>query len=411
MNHNFDDLTNGAINGSAGERREFLRLASRFGFNAAAIAWAASPLASFAQKADSAASVVETEAQKKAKAKHVLTLGCDGAVNKTPGGAVTPVAMWLFGNLEFKDSVGRHSNGEVYVDLHDGATLGSQTAALRKVQQGIIQAATCSTQNAAELAPIWNVIDIPYAIGPVENYWKLVFSPEFARTVRADSEKKNIMCLFTSPAPRWLELSKVVKHDVRKPEDIKGLKMRVTGSKLEQAAFRILPANPTPIAWAEVFAALKDGAVDGIHIGPPSVLDGGMGPVVGQLVDTEWMYNSDSTWLTTRWLNQLPPKAQEAIRQAAYDTQVHIHTNFEKLMRDQAGVRPDSPKVGWREHDTKFVRLTPQERQAWRDYLSVERNKDVLGELIDRFGRKEYEMVVKVANGPGKAEPQPWWKG
>jgi hypothetical protein len=69
-------------------------------------------------------------------------------------------------------------------------------------------------------------------------------------------------------------------------DDLKGLKMRVTGSKLEQAAFKILPANPTPIAWAEVFTALKDGAVDGVHVSAPSVLDGGMGPVVGQLVDT-----------------------------------------------------------------------------------------------------------------------------
>lgn len=393
------------------DRRDFMRLVSRYGFNAAVLAWAANPLVSFAQKTDAAATTASREAAQKARAKHVLTLGCDGAINKTPSGPVTPVAMWLFGNLEFKSAVSKHSNGDVYVDLHDGATLGSQTAALRKVQQGIIQAATCSTQNAAELAPIWNVIDIPYAVGPVENYWKLIFSPEFARTVRTDSEKKNCMCLFTTPTPRWLEMSKNVRHEVRKPDDLKGLKMRVTGSKLEQAAFRILPANPTPIAWSEVFAALKDGAVDGIHIGPPSVLDGGMGPVVGQLVDTEWMYNSDSTWLTTRWLANLPTKAQEAVLEAAYDAQVHIFDNFEKLMKDQCGIRPESPKVGWREHDTKFIRLTPQERQGWREYLSVERNKAELNDLIDRFGRKEYETVVKVANAAGKAEPQRWWKG
>jgi TRAP-type C4-dicarboxylate transport system substrate-binding protein len=257
---------------------------------------------------------------------------------------------------------------------------------------------------------VWNVLDIPYAIGPVQNYWKLVFSPEFDKSVRAKSAAANLVCAFTLPAPRWLEMSKKVDHDVRKPDDLKGLKIRVTGSKLEQAAFKILPANPTPIAWAEVFTALKDGAVDGVHVSAPSVLDGGMGPVVGQLVDTNWMYNCDSTWITARWLQALPPASREAVMQAAYEAQMYIHDNFDRLLRDQAGMAPDSPKVGWRAFDTKFIRLTDAERNVWKDYLSVQRNKDALNELIDRYGRKEYELVVRVANAPGTSKPQPWWK-
>jgi len=392
------------------QRRKFLRLATRYGYGAALLSFIGMPAASFGQQAQSAQAIAASEAAKKKKARHILTLGLDGPMNKTPKAAVTSAAMWLVGNAEFKAAVERHSGGEIYVDLHDGASLGSQTAALRKVQQGVIQAATCSTQNAAELAPIWNVIDIPYAIGPVDNYWKLIFSRDFGQTVRAKSEQANLMCLFTSPAPRWLEMSKNVQHEIRKPEDLKGLKMRVTGSKLEQAAFKILPANPTPIAWPEVFSAMKDGAVDGLHIGPPSVLDGGMGPVTGQLVDTEWMYNSDSTWLAVRWLNNLPPKLRDAVREAAYDAQVFVYNNFNRLLRDQAGLMRDSPKVGWREYPVRFIRLSDGERSAWRDYLSIERNKSVLNELIDRYGRAEYEVTVRVANAAGKATPGPWWK-
>jgi TRAP-type C4-dicarboxylate transport system substrate-binding protein len=392
------------------QRRQFLNLAARFGFGAAVVTWLGFPAASFAQKLAAAESNAAAEAEKKKRAKHILTLGLDGVLTKTPAGPVVTASMWCIGNVEFKNAVEKRSGGAVYVDLIDGAALGSQTASLRKVQQGIIQACTCSTQNAAELAPIWNVIDIPYAIGPVDNYWKLVFSPEFDQSVRAKSTQANLVCLFTLPTPRWLEMSKKVSHEIRKPQDIKGLKMRVTGSKLEQAAFRILPANPTPIAWAEVFSAMKDGAVDGVHVAATSVLDGGMGPVVGQLVDTEWMYNSDSTWLTARWLADLPPPHREAVLEAAYDAQMHIHDNFQRLLRDQAGMMPNSPKVGWRAFDTKFIRLSDAERKVWRDYLSVERNKAVLDELIDRFGRKEYELVVRIANAPGRSAPGRWWK-
>jgi TRAP-type transport system periplasmic protein len=391
-------------------RRQFLDLAARYGFAAAVLTWVGMPAASWAQKAAAAEANAAGEAAKKSRAKHILTLGLDGVLNKNPAGPVVTASMWCIGNVEFKNAVEKHSGGSVYVDLHDGASLGSQTASLRKVQQGVVQACTCSTQNAAELAPVWNVLDIPYAIGPVANYWKLVFSNEFEKSVRAKSAEANLLCLFTMPTPRWLEMSKKVDREIRKPEDMKGLKTRVTGSKLEQAAFRILPANPTPIAWAEVFTALKDGAVDGVHVAATSVLDGGMGPVVGQLVDTEWMYNSDSTWLTARWLAALPPAQRDAVLEAAYEAQMHIYDNFERLLRDQAGMKPDSPKVGWRTFDAKFVRLTDAERKVWKDFLSVERNKAVLNELIDRYGRKDYELVVRVANAPGTPTPRRWWK-
>ncbi len=391
-------------------RRQFFTLAAKYGFGAAVLTWAGLPTATWAQKAAAAEATSADEAKKKAAAKSILTLGIDGVLNKSPAGPVVTVSMWCIGNVEFKRAVEQHSGGAVYVDLHDGATLGSQTASLKKVQQGIVQACTCSTQNAAELAPVWNVLDIPYAIGPVANYWKLLFSNEFDQSVRARSAEANLMCLFTMPTPRWLEMSAKVDHEVRKPEDIKGLKMRVTGSKLEQAAFRILPANPTPIAWAEVFAALKDGAVDGVHVAATSVLDGDMGPVVGQLVDTDWMYNSDSTWLTARWLTALPPAQRDAVLEAAYDAQIYIYDNFQRLLRDQAGMNPDSPKVGWRTFNTKFVRLSDAERNVWKEYLSVERNKAILNELIDRYGRKDYELVVRVANAPGAPTPRRWWK-
>ncbi len=56
---------------------------------------------------------------------------------------------------------------------------------------------------------------------------------------------------------------------------------------------------------------------------------------------------------------------------------------------------PNSPKVGWKAGNTKIINLTDGERAEWKDYLSVERNKDKLNGLIDQYGRKEYELVAK----------------
>jgi TRAP-type transport system periplasmic protein len=350
-----------------------------------------------------------SEAEKKSKAKHIMTLGLDGTLNLFPDRPVAKHSTWIHGMPEYKEFVEKNSNGQIYVDIHDAGALGGQTAALKKVQQGIIQGASCSTQNAAQLAPIWNVLDVPYTVGPVENHWKLIFSKEFNDSIRAQSEKRRLTTAIIMPYLRWLEMSHNVKKEIRKPEDLKGIKMRVTGSKLEQACFEILPTNSTPIAWSEVFTALKDGAVDGIHTTPTSVLDGGMAPVIGQIVDTVMMYNNDSIWLNTDWINALPGDLKEVVLEANYFGQKKIYDDYEPIHREAIGTTVDGPKVGWKAANTKIVRLSNAERAVWADYLSIERNKSKLNALIDQFGRKEFELVLDIVK-TGSPEPRRWWK-
>jgi TRAP-type C4-dicarboxylate transport system substrate-binding protein len=387
-------------------RREALRMAGRYGCAVASVSLGFLS----ARGGLSVAEAAENEQAKKAAAKYILTAGLDGTLNLTPGRKVTEDSMWIYGIRKFKDLIETNSKGQIYVDVHDAGALGSQTTALKKVQQGIIQAASCSTQNAAQLVPIWNVIDPPYTIGTIENAWKVVFSKEFNDAVRKVSDRQRLTLSFTLPYLRYLELSRNVSKEIRKPEDLAGLKMRVTGSKFEQVAFQILPANPTPIAWSELFTALKDGAVDGAHVTPTSVLDGGMAPVIGQIVDTSFMFNCDSIFLNTAWLDRLPADLRDVVMQASFEAQKQVHDDFNAILRDVAGVEPDSPKVGWRATDTKIVRLTDSERAAWKDFLSVERNKAVLNPLIDQFGRKEYELVKELVAQPGPAKPKPWWQ-
>ncbi len=134
-----------------------------------------------------------------------------------------------------------------------------------------------------------------------------------------------------------------------------------------------------------------------------------MAPVVGQIVDTKWMYNNDSIWLSTAWIKSLPGDLQEVIREASFFGQNKIYNDYEPILREAIGITRDGPKVGWKATNTKITFLTDAERQVWVDYLSVDRNKAKLNGLIDRYGRKEYELVVKLAK-TGNGKPRRWWK-
>lgn len=386
-------------------RREALGIAGMYGVTVASTAMGllgASAGTSFAQAAKS-------EAEKKAAAGDVLTMALDGTLNLQPGREIVADSFWIHGVRTFKKHVEEASDGKIYVDLHDAGTLGSQTAALKKVQQGIVQGASCSTQNAAQLVPVWNVIDVPYACGSTDNFWKLLYSSEFNKAVREPSSQARIEMLSTTPYMRWVMAAKTVDHDVRLPEDVGGLKIRVTGSKMEQVAMDILPCSPTPIAWAELLTALKDGAVELIHHTPTSSLDGGLAPSLAQIIDTNWMPHWDALWVSSAWVRQLSDDLQQVVREGGYLAQTEIHDTYHKLNRDVIGIEPDSPDVGWKKAGAEIVRLTDDQRQAWRDMLSVENNADVFNPLIDRFGRDAYETVLSVVKD-GSAEQRRWWE-
>ncbi len=391
--------------GTGLDRREFLATTSKYAALVALTAAPGSPIF------EMAAAYAATESEKKAKAEHVLLFGSTETLHKWPHGKLSHEQSNLTGMLQLKQYIEEETKGKVYVDMQFGGTLGNQIEMPRKLQQGVLAGCHASTQNAAAAAPVWNVIDFPYHVGPVDGFWKILFSKDANDTLRKKSEAQGLVTLTVFPQIRWIELRKNLGKQVRKPEDLKGLKIRVTGSKLEQVAFHILPSNATPVAWGEVYNAMKSGAVDGIHVGPAPVADVGISDVVGTQTNTEFMYNSDGTFLSTKWFRALPGALQEAILEGAYRAQVYQHKKFLPFLRDQWGIYPDSPPDSlYKKLKIDTVFLSKDERAHWVDFLSYKRNKDTYDPLIKRFGKTEYETVGRVAAAAGPVEPHRWWK-
>ena len=388
-------------------REKFLRLTGAFGFMAALGGVVTACGEDVGQKAQQQG---QDQADKAAQAEHKLVLSVDGVKDRWPDQPVFHPTMYHFGTWQLKDAIEKHSDNKIFVDIQTGGSLGVGIDLMEKVQQGIVDIGNASTQNAAAVAPVWNVTDFPYSIGDVGNYWKIVYSKEVNDTLRETSKNKfNLVPLTIFPQLRWIELGKGV-DEIRVPEGLSGEKIRVTGSKLEQEAFDILPANPTPVAWTEVFTALNEGTIDGLHVGMASVADAGIYKAVSQAVDTKWMYNADTNFMGKPSFDKLPEDMQEAVLEGAFDAQVWIHDNFEKLQKEQVGARRSSPSDSiYKQAGVELILLTDEERAVWEQTLGYENNKDRYDPMIDQFGRGAYETVVDVAGSSGTAEQKRWW--
>src|SRR5690606_8912579 len=110
------------------------------------------------------------------------------------------------------------------------------------------------------------------------------------------------------------------KHEIKSPDDLKGLKLRVVGSPLFMDIFNTLGANPTQMSWADTQPALASGAVDGQE-NPLSIFTAAKLQTVSQKYLTLWNYVADPLiYVVNRQVWESWTKEdQEIVRQAAID--------------------------------------------------------------------------------------------
>ena len=138
----------------------------------------------------------------------------------------------------------------------------------------------------------------------------------------------------------WLPPAVELKREIKRPEDMKGMKLRVVGSPLYIDTFTALGANPTQMSWADAQPALASGAVDGQE-NPLSIYTGSKLYTVGQKYLTLWNYVADPLIFVVNrevW-NAWSEKDREIVRQAALDA------GKQQIVIARKGVTPEDPSL------------------------------------------------------------------
>lgn len=172
------------------------------------------------------------------------------------------------GALKFKELAEKYTEGKVKVEVYPNSTLYKDKEELDALQMGAVQMLAPSL---AKFGPLgvrqFEVFDLPYIFEGYEDLHKVTYGP-VGKKLFAELEPKGIKGL-----AYWDNGFKVLSANrpLRKPEDFKGLKMRIQSSKVLEAQMRALGAIPQVMAFSEVYQALQTGVVDGTE-NPPSNL-------------------------------------------------------------------------------------------------------------------------------------------
>ncbi len=240
---------------------------------------------------------------------------------------------WHLASVKFGEELSRLTDGRIEVEVFPNESLGKEIDLINGMQLGTVDM-TITGESLQNWAPMAALLAVPYAYKSIEHMDE-VAQGEIGDQIKAQIiEKVQIRPIaHFARGPRNLTSNRPIAH----PDDLDGLKMRVPNVPLFVDVWAALGAQPTPMAFSEVFTSLQNGTI-GAQENPLALIRSASFNEVQDNVNlTEhvrsWIYLtiSEATW------NKLSAEDQAAVLQAAAIAQGYERGLFEaSIAEDRA---------------------------------------------------------------------------
>ena len=260
---------------------------------------------------------------------------------------------------KFKELAEAKTNGRVKVEVYPNSQLYKDKEELEALQLGAVQMLAPSL---AKFGPLgvkeFEVFDLPY-IFPDKAALKKVLEGPVGNELFDKLKNKGFVGL-----AYWDNGFKdmTANKPLRKPEDFRGLKMRIQSSKVLDAQMRALGAIPQVLAFSEVYQAMQTGVVDGSENTPSNIYTQKMYEVQKYLTVSDHGYIGYGVITNQKFWDGLPAdirqKLEEAMNEAtAYNNEIAQKDNDDALAAIKASGK------------TEILQLSPAEKAEWRKAL------------------------------------------
>jgi len=290
--------------------------------------------------------------------------------------------------LLFKQLAEKYTNGKVTVEVYPNSSLYKDKEELEALQLGSVQLLAPSISKFGPLGvKEFDVFDLPFLMVDDARARQMTSSP-----MMADLNKK-LEAKGVSPLAYWDNGAHVYTSNVPliSPDDFRGLKMRIQGSKVLDAVARQLGAIPQIIAFGELYQALQTGVVDGEDNVPSNIWTQKFYDVQKYLTVSYHGRLTYSLITNVKFWNSLPADVRPGLDRAVKES-----TDFfnETAAKDNAQALKDIAATGKIQMHT----LTDTEKQAWINKLMP-----VHKEMEGRFGK---EFIQNIYKASGFVPPQ-----
>lgn len=287
-------------------------------------------------------------------------------------------------SLDFAERVSERSDGRIEINVVPAAALGGDVEIIEQIQAGVVDIGIPPTATLGNFEPQMQILDLPYIL-PTDQVYEILDGEVGRRFL--DLLEPHGMKGLSFWGAGWRHMT-TNDRPIQSGEDLDGLRMRTMQSPIIIGHYDFWNANPTAMAFTEVYSALEQGVVDGQENPYANIYGMRFYEVQDYLTETAHSYHPYAAVISTSSWEALPDDLQEVMREAF---EYGAERSRERTVEWEADIRDEIMD------EIEIVELTEQQRAEFIDAsLGVhEAFRDELGpELIDAI----YEITGQGQN-------------
>ncbi|MBT9183839.1 TRAP transporter substrate-binding protein [Pectobacterium punjabense] len=269
------------------------------------------------------------------------------------------------------------TGGRLEIKTFPGGVLGDEKQMIEQAQLGAIDIIRVSMTPVAAILPEIEVFTLPYIFRDEDHLHKVLdgkIGQEIGDKITQNSKSKLIFLGWMDAGTRNL----ITKQPVAKPEDLKGMKIRVQTSQVALATLKAMGANAIAMGTSEVFSGMQTGVIDGTENNPPTYVAHNYMPVAKNFTwSRHFIIPELFLYSKTKW-DKLSKEDQDLILKLAKEAQQEQRVLWNEYTQQSL----DKMKAGgvqFHEIDTEYYFKATQP-------------------VRDQFGAKYQDLIKAVAD-------------
>lgn len=280
---------------------------------------------------------------------------------------------------EFADNVTKATGGAVTIKVFPAEQLGKEIDLIKQVKEGALDISAPSMAAASSLVPALEIASAPFLWRDWSEAEAVIRGAAFDPIFADLRDKHAIVPLTRVWYWGWRELT-TLDREVRKPDDMKGMKIRVPESPVWVEMIRAYGASPTPVPFGEVYTALQQRTVDGQENPVPTIFARKFYEVQGYVSMTRHMLQNNMIVINRDSLARLKPEHQKLL----LDEAARVSAKNTTLQQGrEASMLEDIRKTG----KTKIIENVDRDAFAQRSQV-------VLKNMEGRWGKANLDRVM-----------------
>lgn len=284
----------------------------------------------------------------------------------------------------FAKRVSELTKGKVEVKVFPNSQLYTDKAVMKALKIGNVQMAVPSFSKFTGLVPQLQLFDLPFLFRDAKHI-HAVMDGAVGKKLKDLVTKKGFVALnYWDNGFKQLSTS---KKPLVLPSDAKGQKFRIMSSKVLEAQFKAVGANPMVLPFSEVYSAMQQGVVDGGENPLSNFYTKKFYEVQSSLTLSNHGYLGYLVVMSKRFWDKFPADLKPKIIQAMNEATAYERKEAAAL----EGVFLDKIKAyAKKSGKLKIITLTPEQREAWRKVMVTIYPKfyDVIGKDLIEAAQK-----------------------